>query len=74
MPTTKVLGYTDREKAQSEAAQFSIDHKVMIIGPTDRVVLEKVNQDGTTWTSGDAADFYLLIATKDPLVGPQPEG
>ncbi len=73
MSTTKVLGYSELAKAQGMAAQFSTDHKVMIIGPTDRVVLEKEGQDGTTWTSGATAEFYLLIATKDKIVGPQPD-
>jgi hypothetical protein len=45
-------------------------YRVLIIGPTDQALFARENEDGSVWRSGAAADLYLMIASKDPIAGP----
>lgn len=74
MSRTHVLGYAKLEDAQAMAAYYSADYRVMIIGPTDQVMVARENKDGVVWRSGPDAELHLLIATKDAIAGPQPGG
>jgi hypothetical protein len=69
---THVLAFTKLEEAQKTAREFSTDHKVMIVGPTDEVEVKDDGEDSSFWTSD--AKLYVLIATTDKIVGPQPDG
>jgi hypothetical protein len=74
MSRTHVLGFAKLEDAQAMAAYYSADYKVLIIGPTDQVMVARDNKDGVVWRSGPDADVHLLVATKDTITGPQPAG
>jgi hypothetical protein len=74
MSRTQILGYAKLEDAQAMAAFYSADHKVIIVGPTDQVMVARENKDGIVWRSGPDAEVHLLIATQDTITGPQPAG
>lgn len=63
MPTTIVAGYSDKARAAETAANFKVDHKVIVIGPTDRVEADFDNSAGKIWEG----PLYLVIATQDPV-------
>jgi len=66
--TTHVLAYAELEKAQRKAREYSTDHKVMIVGQSDEVEVKNDGEASAWW----AADLYVVIATTDEIVGPQP--
>lgn len=70
MSKTIVLGCASLDEAQTQAVVYSRDHKVMVIGPTDQVMVSHGDSD-ETWRSGGGSDLYLMIATKDALAGPR---
>lgn len=70
MSRTVVLGYAKQTDAVASAANYSNEYKVMIIGPTDQVLFARETDDGVVWRSGPDADMYVMIATKDEIVGP----
>lgn len=74
MSRTIILGFKDQADAQAAAANYSNDHTVMIIGGTDQVLLAREADDGVVWRSGPEADLFVMIATKDPIAGPQSPG
>ena len=71
MSRTVVLAYADKAAADTMAVDYSNDYTVMVIGPTDQVMLARESEDGVVWRSGEQADFYVMIATKDPIAGPK---
>lgn len=71
MSRTVVLGYSKKEDAQQMAKNYSNDHTVMIIGPTDQVLMARETDDGVVWRSGASADLFVLVATKDKIAAPQ---
>ncbi len=75
MSRTVMLACASQANAQAQAANYSDEYSVMVIGPTDQVLLARETEDGVPWRSGAQADFYVMIATKDPIVGPRaPDG
>ena len=71
MSTTRVHAFAELKKAQDQAANYSAGgYEVMIIGPTDKVEMLRELTNGIIWSSGDKAELYVMIATKDPIVGP----
>ncbi len=74
MSRTVVLAYANRADADAMAVAYSNDHTVMVIGPTDQVLLAREKEDGIVWRSGAQADFYVMIATKDRITGPHAPG
>ena len=74
MARTHVLAFAKLEDAQDMAGQYSATYKVMLIGPTDQVMLARETDDGVVWRSGEQADFHLLIATKAEIIGPDLPG
>lgn len=70
MSRTVILAFKTQADAQAMAASYSNDHRVMIIGATDQVLLARETDDGTVWRSGPNADLFVMIATKDTIVGP----
>lgn len=75
MSRTVMLAYASQADAQAQAVSYSNDYSVMVIGPTDQVLLARETEDGIVWRSGAQADFYVMIATKDPIAGPRaPDG
>lgn len=71
MSQTVILAYASQADAQAQAVNYSNDYSVMVIGPTDQVLLARETEDGMVWRSGTQADFYVMIATKDPIAGPR---
>lgn len=71
MSRTVVLAYADKADADAMAVDYSDEYTVMVIGPTDQVMLAREKEDGVVWRSGQQTDFYVVIATKDPIAGPQ---
>ena len=71
MSRTVILGFKNQADAQEMAANYSNDHRVMIIGGTDQVLLARETDDGTVWRSGPDADLFVMIATKDAIAGPR---
>jgi hypothetical protein len=74
MSRTVVLAYADKADADAMAINYCNDYTVMVIGPTDQVMLAREKEDGIVWRSGTQADFYLMVATKDPIAGPKAPG
>ncbi|MDF0487353.1 hypothetical protein PX554_04365 [Sphingomonas sp. H39-1-10] len=74
MSRTVILAYADKAAADAMAVNYANDYTVMVIGPTDQVVLARESEDGVVWRSGAEADFYVMIATKDPIAGPKAPG
>lgn len=74
MARTVVLAFKKQADAQSMATSYSPDHHVMIIGPTDQVLTARESEDGSVWRSGPDADLFVMIATKDVIVGPRAPG
>jgi hypothetical protein len=74
MSRTVVLGYSKKLDADKMAANYSDDHTVMVIGPTDQVLLAREAEDGLVWRSGPEADLFVMIATKDKIAGPVAPG
>lgn len=70
MSRTVILAYSDRADADAMAVAYSDDHRVMVIGPTDQVMLAREKEDGVVWRSGASAEFFVLVATKDTITGP----
>ncbi|WDF72310.1 hypothetical protein [Novosphingobium sp. KACC 22771] len=70
MSRTVVLGYAKKEDAIAMAANYSNDHAVMVVGPTDQVLMARETDDGIVWRSGPTADLFVMIATKDPIERP----
>jgi hypothetical protein len=66
-----MLAYASQADAQAQAVNYSNEYSVMVIGPTDQVLLARETEDGIVWRSGAQADFYVMIATKDPIAGPR---
>lgn len=62
MPTV-VAGYSDLAKVRKFAADFAGDHKVIVIGPTDRVEFDIDDKAGRSWDGS----FYVVIATQDEV-------
>jgi hypothetical protein len=71
MSRTVVLAYASKADADAMAINYSNDYTVMVIGPTDQVMLAREKEDGVVWRSGTKADFYVMVATKDEVTGPQ---
>jgi hypothetical protein len=71
MAQSVVLGFTKQSDAQALAQAYRTkQYRVLIIGPTDQALFARENEDGSVWRSGPTADLFLMIATKDPLIGP----
>lgn len=68
MSRTVVLGYAKKDDAVAMAANYSDDYTVMVIGPTDQVLMARETEDGLVWRSGPTADLFVMIATKDAVV------
>ena len=69
MSRTVILAFASKKDAQVQAANYASDHKVMILGPTDQVLLARESEDGLVWRSGPDSDFYVMVATKDVIAG-----
>lgn len=74
MSRTIMLAYGSHADAQAKAADYSSDYNVMVIGPTDQVLFAREQEDGIVWRSGPQAEFYVMVATKDPIAGPKAPG
>ena len=68
MATTRVLAFTDSDKADEAAGFYKAGgYTVVRIAQTDNIQL-KNGTTGEIWFSGPDADWILLIATKDDFV------
>jgi hypothetical protein len=74
MSRTVILAFKNQADAQAMAASYSNDHRIMIVGGTDQVLLAREAEDGVVWRSGADADLFVMIATKDKIAGPQAPG
>ena len=74
MSRTVVLAFAKKDDADAMAVNYADDHTVMVIGPTDQVMLARGTEDGSVWRSGPDADLFLLVATKDTIAGPRKAG
>ena len=74
MPTTQVMGFTAEEPARKALFTFSAaKFKTLLIGPTPRV---NVSADGPDlpWPNGADKQWWVVIATLDPIAGTDSSG
>jgi hypothetical protein len=68
--TTFVLGYRTAAEVQQAAANYREDgYTTSQLGPTGFVQAERAGQ-ADDWPTEPGKNWYLLIATKDPITPP----
>jgi hypothetical protein len=74
MARTIIEVFKDEQRAIAAAGELPNTVTFVRVGPTDQVKIIAEGIDPTPLRSGPGQDFFIVISTSDPILGPSKPG